>query len=182
MYHIAKGLAFIHENGEIHRDVKPTNGLALLSTSSHESVLYSSKDDTWKLVDLGLTSTALPHSGPHSTIHARGTPGYRAPELLTSDRYDAKVDVWALACVYYELVTGQKLFADDLDVSVYCQSNSPLIVPAQVMSATTAVLFHRMVQVVSVFRSLIWIWVTFLLPAILANSNNANKVIVRSEC
>ena len=48
-----------------------------------------------------------------STYWARGTPGYRAPELLNESRYTNKVDVWAMGCILYELVTGRKAFDTD---------------------------------------------------------------------
>jgi cyclin-dependent kinase-like len=44
---------------------------------------------------------------------------YRAPELLVgSSTYDHKVDVWAIGCIFAELVTGRALFAGDSDVDM----------------------------------------------------------------
>ena len=86
------------------------------------------KDEAWKLADFGLTSESI-HTIPHTT-EARGTPGYRAPELLEPDgnevyiRYDASVDIWALGCILHELVTGKKLFSNDWAVLDYRRSNN----------------------------------------------------------
>lgn len=44
---------------------------------------------------------------------------YRSPELLVgSNSYDHKVDVWAIGCIFVELVTGRALFAGDSDVDM----------------------------------------------------------------
>jgi serine/threonine protein kinase len=50
------------------------------------------------------------------TIRGRGTGGYRAPELLWPDEstYTNKVDIWAMACILYEIADLKKLYVDDL--------------------------------------------------------------------
>lgn len=60
-----------------------------------------------------------------STPSSRGTPGYRAPELLREEgaRFSPKVDIWALGCVMYELCTGRKAFKDDF--AVYMSAMNP---------------------------------------------------------
>jgi tetratricopeptide (TPR) repeat protein len=57
----------------------------------------------------------------HTTSLSRGSPGYRAPELLipSGGRYNNKVDIWALGCILYELVSYKKPFHDDLAVALY---------------------------------------------------------------
>ena len=112
---IADGLAYIHELGEVHRDLKPSNG------TPHDFwgtsfllilVIYSSQDEAWKLADFGFTSAG--DSEFKATEYARGTPGYRAPEMISeSPRFNRSGDVWALGCIAYQLYTGQPAFRDD---------------------------------------------------------------------
>ena len=52
---------------------------------------------------------------------SRGTPGYCAPELLNPGVHDEKVDIWALGCMLYELVTQFPTFASDSAVYHYSQ-------------------------------------------------------------
>jgi serine/threonine protein kinase len=51
---------------------------------------------------------------------ARGTPGYRAPELYHEKAtFTTKVDIWALGCILYELAVGKKVFPLDYDTREY---------------------------------------------------------------
>jgi WD40 repeat protein len=87
-----------------------------------ESVLYSYKDRAWKLADFGISSEITTGM---ITLYSKGTPGYRAPELLLEyPKYSEKVDIWALGCILYELVVGTKPFSSDIAVSEYRHSQS----------------------------------------------------------
>jgi Protein kinase domain len=91
-------------------------------------VIYSGKDKAWKLADFGLTSEVMSQEF-RNTTHARGTPGYRAPELLLEEAstYNTKVDVWALGIVLYELAVGKRPFSNDLAVLDCCRNGEPLV-------------------------------------------------------
>ena len=76
----------------------------------------------WKLADFGLTTEGSSKTN-RPTQYARGTPGYRAPELMDSEgspgTYNNKVDVWAMGCILYELAIGNCPFKSDWDVLKY---------------------------------------------------------------
>ena len=61
--------------------------------------------------------------GVQTTEHSRGTPCYRAPELLLNpdgkNTFTNKVDIWALGCILFELVFGSKAFRSDFDIYAY---------------------------------------------------------------
>ncbi|ORZ41060.1 kinase-like domain-containing protein [Catenaria anguillulae PL171] len=101
-YQICKGLEFIHSKGIFHRDIKPENILIREAT-------------TVKLADLG-SCRGIHSKGPFTEYIA--TRWYRSPEtLLTSGRYNFKMDMWGAGCVLYETITRQPLFpgSDALD-------------------------------------------------------------------
>ena len=77
------------------------------------------------MADFGLTSEGTSQS-LQSTEFARGTPGYRAPELIQEEKwaYNNKVDIWALGCILHELVTGTKPFATDIAVLEHYRAQS----------------------------------------------------------
>jgi len=78
------------------------------------------------LADFGLTSEGS-SEGVQWTISSRGSPGYRAPELLTQAteaEYNNKVDIWALGVILYQLARGQKLFSSDAATLQYFQSET----------------------------------------------------------
>jgi len=83
-------------------------------------VLYSAKDQCWKITDFGLTSEGTSNRLV-TTRYARGKPCYRAPELLSNEKggYSNKLDMWSLGCILFELVTGAKAFASDYAVFEY---------------------------------------------------------------
>src|SRR5277367_2905440 len=81
----------------------------------------------WKIADFGLTSEAT--SRAHTTRYARGTPCYRAPELLREGLYTNKVDIFAMGCILFELVGGRKPFRGDFDVETYSTTPSPELEP-----------------------------------------------------
>lgn len=99
---MCRGLAAAHDTGIIHRDLKPDN------------VMLTAKDgraDFVKILDFGLVTMLGVDDGATSTA---GTPWYMAPELVLGEGFDHRVDIYALACTAFELVTGQPPF-DDAD-------------------------------------------------------------------
>lgn len=78
----------------------------------------------WKLTDFGLTSEAAA-SRLYTTTKARGTPGYRAPEVDLHKKFNNKVDIWSMGCVLHELAVGRPAFGSDLELASYCFMNQP---------------------------------------------------------
>jgi len=98
---IAEALGAAHKKGAAHRDVKPSN-----------IFLPSNQLDHAKLLDFGIAQ--LSGSTMHrltNTGFAMGTPGYMSPEQARGDRdVDARSDVFALAVLLYECLSGQPVF------------------------------------------------------------------------
>ena len=101
---VARGLAFAHEQGLIHRDVKPQN--ILLNGDGHA-----------KVTDFGIART-IDVDGMTQTGTVLGTSNYIAPEQASGQRVDAHSDVYALGAVLYELLTGQLPFPGESFVVV----------------------------------------------------------------
>jgi serine/threonine protein kinase len=102
---IAKALNAAHEAGLVHRDVKPSNVLV-------------DDDDFAYLIDFGIAH-AVDDTRLTSTGNAIGTFAYMAPERLAENSVDdARVDVYALACVLYECLTGRPPFGGTSIVSL----------------------------------------------------------------
>ncbi len=110
---VAEALHAAHEIGLIHRDIKPSNILL-----DHNDFAY--------LIDFGIAraadETRLTKSG--NTI---GTFAYIAPERLDgSGKEDARVDIYSLACVLYECLTGEPPFdADTMPRLIVAHLNEP---------------------------------------------------------
>jgi serine/threonine protein kinase len=88
------GLAVLHAQGSIHRDLKPAN--LLLRTDGDGQRLM--------VADLGVAKAMLHASG---LTHVVGTPAYMAPEQATGGGVDERADVYALAAVTYQMLTGR---------------------------------------------------------------------------
>ena len=102
---VARALAYAHEHGVVHRDVKPDN--VMLSGGAAVVTDFGIA----KAVSAALTDV----SGPTLTQSgsAIGTPAYMAPEQATGDpSTDHRADIYAFGCVAYEVFTGQPPFAD----------------------------------------------------------------------
>ncbi|MEU6583684.1 protein kinase [Nocardia sp. NPDC046763] len=93
---IAAALDAAHRAGLVHRDVKPSN---ILTTA----------DDFAYLIDFGIARGG-DDTGLTSAGAAVGTFAYMAPERLEHAGCDARADVYSLACVLYECLTGSKPF------------------------------------------------------------------------
>jgi len=115
---VASGLQFMHAQRQVHRDLKPANGIMCYSQLL-TLVLYSLKDNLWKLTDFGF-SAEFSSKKMQTTQFARGSVGYRAPELLGEDpSFTEKVDIWALGCMLFEAATHKPAFQDDLGTLYY---------------------------------------------------------------
>src|ERR1700736_3080424 len=65
-----------------------------------------------------------------TTKYRAGTASYRAPEILAmSPKFTQKVDLWALGCIVYELVTCEKLFHGDHEIMRYAADERVLEMP-----------------------------------------------------
>jgi serine/threonine protein kinase len=89
------------------------------STKADSIVLYSRRSGEWKIADFGFTTEGTSNECVISS-GLRGTSGYRAPEFFQNNpSFSNKLDIWALGCIFYELVSRRKLFQTDNAVIVY---------------------------------------------------------------
>lgn len=100
-----------------------------LKSDSLTLVLFSCRDRLWKIADFGITSEGSDSTEKY-TFYARGTPGYRAPELLKGGMFTNKIDIWSVGCILYELVVGRKPFLSEAHVLHYSTLKDKLDVPA----------------------------------------------------
>jgi eukaryotic-like serine/threonine-protein kinase len=101
---VARALAFAHEQGLIHRDVKPQNVLL-------------NGDGRAKVTDFGI-ARSVDVDGMTQTGTVLGTSNYIAPEQASGQRVDAHSDVYALGVVLYELLAGDVPFPGESFVAV----------------------------------------------------------------
>jgi serine/threonine protein kinase len=55
----------------------------------------------------------------HTTLNSSGTASYRAPEVITHHEYNKKVDLWAIGCIFFEVIFRRKAFSSDYAVQQY---------------------------------------------------------------
>jgi serine/threonine-protein kinase len=107
-------LAEAHDHGLIHRDIKPAN--VFLCRQGAEV-------DVVKVLDFGLvTHVEQSESEGHSALtgdnQVLGTPAFMAPEMVvTPDEVDHRADLYALGCVGYWLLAGERLFPEKTPVT-----------------------------------------------------------------
>jgi serine/threonine protein kinase len=101
---VARALDAAHADGLVHRDVKPSN-----------IRLTEEDDDFAYLLDFGIARSLTDADGPALTMTgaALGSVDYMAPERFLEQPLDERVDVYSLACVLYECLTGRRPFAGD---------------------------------------------------------------------
>jgi len=123
---LAEGLAAAHEQGVIHRDLKPGN-------------LRLTKDDRLKILDFGLAWFML-RSSPLATTASltgpeacSGTLPYMATEQLLGQAVDARTDIYSAGAVLYELYTGRAPFEHKLFPALVDEIlHRPPVPPSQV--------------------------------------------------
>jgi len=134
LHHLARGVAASHRAGVVHRDLKPTNiligdGLALRSL---------------KITDFGIAKMAAGEiddavAGGDETTRssktAMGALAYMAPEVIESPRTASMpADVWAVAAIAWELLTGEPPFRSGLQAVATILSGKRPALPRRVSS------------------------------------------------
>ena len=119
---LAEGLTAAHDQGVVHRDLKPGN-------------LLITPDGRLKILDFGVAKLVEPVGQAGVTIESvtqavSGTLPYMAPEQLRGERIDARTDIHAAGMVIYEMGTGQRPFREDTaprltDVILHQMPTSP---------------------------------------------------------
>lgn len=96
MARVAEALAYAHQHGVVHGDIKPAN------------IVWEPATDTVKITDFGMA-----HIGnvlDTGTGMALGTPSYMSPEQLSGDRIDGRSDLFSLGVSLYQLACGRLPF------------------------------------------------------------------------
>jgi serine/threonine protein kinase len=102
---MARAIGYAHSKGVIHRDLKPDN-IIVISPGSPE--------ETLKILDFGVAKITAPGYMESLAISREGevfgTPAYVSPEQIRGVRDDSRIDIYAMGCIGYELVTGETPF------------------------------------------------------------------------
>jgi serine/threonine-protein kinase len=101
---LLEGLAFVHQHGLVHRDIKPGNVFLERLEAGVERV---------KLLDFGLARLVVPSKDASVSRYGEmlGTPTYMAPEQITGERVDARTDVYAVGLLLFEMFAGRRAFS-----------------------------------------------------------------------
>jgi serine/threonine-protein kinase len=95
---VAEGLGFAHERGIVHRDVKPANVMVM-------------KNGLVKITDFGIAQMSSASRTMSGMV--MGSPKYMSPEQVVGQAVDGRSDIFSLAVVLYEMLTGKAPFSGD---------------------------------------------------------------------
>ena len=95
MMGISAGVSKAHQNGVVHRDLKPQN-------------IIINEEGVPKIMDFGIAMMIEEGSTSHQVV---GTPRYMAPEYVRQKVVTPGIDVFSLGAIFYELITGKPAFA-----------------------------------------------------------------------
>lgn len=108
---VAEALDHAHQQGVIHRDVKPAN-------------IMLTKDRIVKVMDFGIAKMAS--SSKTQTDLVLGTPTYMSPEQIAGKKVDGRSDIFSLGVVLFEMLTGRPPFtADNLSALLFAIAHQP---------------------------------------------------------
>jgi serine/threonine protein phosphatase PrpC len=98
MSQICDGVAYLHQHGVVHRDLKPTNVMLC-------------NDASLRIMDFGIAKAAAARRLTFGSFSpTMGTPDYMAPEQVKGQRGDERTDIYSLGAILYEMVTGRLPF------------------------------------------------------------------------
>jgi serine/threonine-protein kinase len=96
---VAEGLAYAHEQGVVHRDIKPGNIMILANGLA-------------KIMDFGIARLRVPDVRTRTGV-LLGSPKYMSPEQVLGQGADGRSDIFSLGVVLYEMLTGTPPFSGD---------------------------------------------------------------------
>ena len=116
---VAEGLAYAHERGIVHRDIKPGNIMVLA-------------DGRVKIMDFGIARLHEPTVKTQTGV-LLGSPQYMAPEQIVGQPFDHRADIFSLGLVLYEMLTGTKPFqGEDIPELMFKVANMPATPPSHI--------------------------------------------------
>lgn len=113
---LCAALGAAHEHGLLHRDIKPSNVFLARPTRATGSA------ERTVLVDFGLVKPMMESGSLLTSVGAvLGTPMYMSPEQARGETLDVRSDLYSLAAVVFETITGSPPFLDRTMASVYAR-------------------------------------------------------------
>jgi hypothetical protein len=135
--HVLRGLGHAHQNGIVHRDVKPANVILLKQDND---------DDFAKILDFGiakLVDAAAVHDPANNQLTrvgtTVGTPTYVAPEQAVGGVVDARSDLYSVSIMLYEMIAGRPPFQDEDTVRVLAKHLSAPVPPMKELAPDVVV-------------------------------------------
>lgn len=121
---ICDAMQYAHENGLIHRDLKPTN--IILAADSNGAGLV-------RVVDFGIVKLSEGERRPQKLTQEGtvvGSPSYMSPEQCRAFEVDHRTDIYSLGCLLYEVITGKPAFdgKNSMDILVKQVTQAPPVI------------------------------------------------------
>ncbi|XP_035298518.1 mitogen-activated protein kinase kinase kinase 19 [Cricetulus griseus] len=134
---ILQGVAYLHENCVVHRDIKGNN-VMLMPTGTIKLIDFGCAK---RLAWAGLNGT---HSDMLKSMH--GTPYWMAPEVINESGYGRKSDIWSIGCTVFEMATGKPPLAsmDRMAAMFYIGAHRGLMPPLPDRFSESAADFVRL--------------------------------------
>ena len=130
---VAGALAYAHAQGVIHRDIKPENILL--------------EDGRPILADFGVARAITAAGGERLTETgiAVGTPIYMSPEQAAGEPLDGRSDIYALACVLYEMIAGDPPFSGPTAQAILARKATQQVQPLRTVRDTVSPELERVI-------------------------------------